>query len=714
MKKIAILILLSSIWISSFAQVPDVTVTNPVPSSGVNINNQSQRWSNLTAYGRFFPPTFANNTAFVAAGGKNLTSIYYNTTIGKLIISKQGGTYDTVAVGSVDLSGYVKLSPSSVQLGNINVSGNIRGGFLGLANAPTTETSPTPQILTRDTTTGEVKALDGTGFASNFIQNQNFGAQTANSWITGTYRSGTVTDYTRMQPDGHYSNTSTDGSFLGASNLSIANAADNIKMQFFKDNFLFVKDGFAQTIKPFQGTITANRNIEFPDASGTVALTTDGIQNQDAVIQTAKFRINGLGTMGGATFNDGTNDAGTIIQPFTFNASLNALPHMVITSTSANAGVRLHLQPKGYIQNGLQAKTDWMFDEFEADPNNYRLFNVLTRTGTTSGLLSTNGVAFLGVKGRGNQQSIYPALHIGFNDDSDSPLNLYFFDTTDNTWRAPMRGMWRTAVNFTTGDYIIWGNRMYVAASTGTSGATAPVHTSGTVSDGGVSWTYVKAAGVANFKATSVLGLNSDLPKFALPNTKTQISREVSVWNGAPIRWLNSSNVQQFEQVVDAGTSDFYTRNIVNGEYIRMNGAGGIDINGVVTMTNPIVGTQAAADNSTKAASTAYVTSAVALTKLEAELTKTANYTITTADLDGSGRLVLYADATSGAITITLPTVANLSGRVVTIIKTDASANVVTVQGVTQNINGAATYTITPQYNSAEFRARTGGQYYAR
>lgn len=418
--------------------------------------------------------------------------------------------------------------------------------------------------------------------STNYIQNQNASAQTANSWISGNYKSGASTNTTTQQPDGYYSNTATDGSFLGASNLSIANAADNIKMQFFKDNFLFVKDGFAQTIRPYQGTLTDNRIIEFPDASGTVALTTDGIQNQDATLQTAKFRIDGLGTMGGATFNDGTNDAGTIIKPFTFNASLNALPHLVMTSTSPTAGVRLHLQPSGYIQNGLQAKTDWMFDTFEEDPNNYRLFNVLTRTGTTSGLLSTNGVAFLGVKGRGNQQSIYPALHIGFNDDSDSPLNLYFFDTTDNTWRAPMRGMWRTAVNFTTGDYIIWGNRMYLAASTGTSGATAPVHTSGTVSDGGVSWTYVKAAGVANFKATSVLGLNSDLPKFGLPNTKTQISREVSVWNGSPIRYLNASNVQQFEQVVDATTSDLYTRNIVNGEYIRMNGAGGIDVNTTV------------------------------------------------------------------------------------------------------------------------------------
>lgn len=51
---------------------------------------------------------------------------------------------------------------------------------------------------------------------------------------------------------------------------------------------------------------------------------------------------------------------------------------------------------------------------------------------------------------------------------------------------------WGAGVAATSGaTYIISNAQIYVAASTGTTGATAPTHTSGTVSDGGVSWTWV-------------------------------------------------------------------------------------------------------------------------------------------------------------------------------------------------------------------------------
>ena len=45
-----------------------------------------------------------------------------------------------------------------------------------------------------------------------------------------------------------------------------------------------------------------------------------------------------------------------------------------------------------------------------------------------------------------------------------------------------------------TGVYRATGSNHYVSASTGTTGSTAPTHTSGTVSDGGVDWTWVDSA----------------------------------------------------------------------------------------------------------------------------------------------------------------------------------------------------------------------------
>lgn len=51
---------------------------------------------------------------------------------------------------------------------------------------------------------------------------------------------------------------------------------------------------------------------------------------------------------------------------------------------------------------------------------------------------------------------------------------------------------WESGVAASSGvTYCYTGAYYYVAASTGTTGATMPTHTSGTVSDGGVDWTYV-------------------------------------------------------------------------------------------------------------------------------------------------------------------------------------------------------------------------------
>lgn len=50
---------------------------------------------------------------------------------------------------------------------------------------------------------------------------------------------------------------------------------------------------------------------------------------------------------------------------------------------------------------------------------------------------------------------------------------------------------WASAQSITAGNYRVQGLNVYEAATDGATGVTAPVHTSGTVSDGGVDWTYV-------------------------------------------------------------------------------------------------------------------------------------------------------------------------------------------------------------------------------
>lgn len=75
--------------------------------------------------------------------------------------------------------------------------------------------------------------------------------------------------------------------------------------------------------------------------------------------------------------------------------------------------------------------------------------------------------------------------------------------------------------------------------------------------------------------------------------------------------------------------------------------------------------------------------------------TKTTTYTILNTD-----GLVL-ADATAGAFTVTLPTASGISGRIITVMKTDSSVNIVTIDGnASETINGSLTELLGSQYDS--------------
>ncbi len=75
------------------------------------------------------------------------------------------------------------------------------------------------------------------------------------------------------------------------------------------------------------------------------------------------------------------------------------------------------------------------------------------------------------------------------------------------------------------------------------------------------------------------------------------------------------------------------------------------------------------------------------------EVTKTANYTLTDNDVK------CFADATSGAITITLPAFPYLR-KEYEIVKFDSTSNAVTIDGNGSNINGSATQDLDIQFDS--------------
>lgn len=70
-----------------------------------------------------------------------------------------------------------------------------------------------------------------------------------------------------------------------------------------------------------------------------------------------------------------------------------------------------------------------------------------------------------------------------------------------------------------------------------------------------------------------------------------------------------------------------------------------------------------------------------------------------TATVDDS---LINADATAGAITVTLPTAASAVGQVLTVRKVDSGGNAVTIDGSgAETINGAATKVLSAQYDTA-------------
>ncbi len=80
-------------------------------------------------------------------------------------------------------------------------------------------------------------------------------------------------------------------------------------------------------------------------------------------------------------------------------------------------------------------------------------------------------------------------------------------------------------------------------------------------------------------------------------------------------------------------------------------------------------------------------------------LSKTGNYSVSVSDGDD---VVIFVDATLGAVTISLYTAAGNGGRKVRVIKTDATANAVTLDAsTTETINGGLTKILSAQYDAA-------------
>ena len=81
--------------------------------------------------------------------------------------------------------------------------------------------------------------------------------------------------------------------------------------------------------------------------------------------------------------------------------------------------------------------------------------------------------------------------------------------------------------------------------------------------------------------------------------------------------------------------------------------------------------------------------------------TRGAYRSVTTSGNVVSGDYLIIADATAGAITMTLPPAALVPGRIYAFKRINSGANAVIVDGyAAETIDGSATHTLTPQWNA--------------
>lgn len=110
-----------------------------------------------------------------------------------------------------------------------------------------------------------------------------------------------------------------------------------------------------------------------------------------------------------------------------------------------------------------------------------------------------------------------------YPDNSTQGSWVLAFEYVSSFWARPAAtsaasaGQWNDGVAYSASATVDFGGRRYSTVSGGTSGTHGPVHTSGSASDGGVTWAYVGASGAGTVAANGdVVNLDSHLMSRAL------------------------------------------------------------------------------------------------------------------------------------------------------------------------------------------------------
>ena len=103
----------------------------------------------------------------------------------------------------------------------------------------------------------------------------------------------------------------------------------------------------------------------------------------------------------------------------------------------------------------------------------------------------TSGWAFIGASASSSQVPQYGQWTVNDIIFDISPSAGSYIGWICSTAGYGIKGAWTTATSYSVGHQVTNGGKLYRAVTAGTSGATAPTHTSGEASDGSVTWEFI-------------------------------------------------------------------------------------------------------------------------------------------------------------------------------------------------------------------------------
>lgn len=319
--------------------------------------------------------------------------------------------------------------------------------------------------------------------------------------------------------------------------------------------------------------------------------------------------------------NDGTDQTYELLDLFTANAGFRGSWHIPygtvfnLETVYAASPVGLTLNDESSVNWGqppsYQNKFSNIYSKDDVDDDMgfmvssghhpAILINNFGTSGTTSATVRRSTVVF-GAGYRGGDP-ISGFFQQQYRDtDTGEWIMSYRLQTSGNAAVAPE---WDNGVAVTTGDYALTtADRVYKATTTGTTGDTEPTHTSGTASDGGVTWLYI-----SDFILDSTRHWWLEGGEYAQWGAKTRllqtnITGNRSHWIGVgyeggsyanDIAWRDVSRGTDVLRVSDSKGLQFNTLMSCNfkslsGATPTLNGSFGYVNNGVATnMTNMLI-----------------------------------------------------------------------------------------------------------------------------